>query len=62
MLKMLILVMVYTRGAVSDYDDWETEHGNVGWGSKYIIPLLKKVCSYYNYLCLFSGAHVQLAM
>lgn len=35
--------MVYTRGAASDYDDWETEYGNTGWGSKHLIPLLKKV-------------------
>ena len=35
--------MFYTRAAVSDYDDWENVYGNKGWGSKYLIPLLKKV-------------------
>lgn len=35
--------MMYTRAAASDYDDWEVTHGNVGWGSKDLIPLLKKV-------------------
>jgi alcohol oxidase len=35
--------MMYTRAAASDYDDWETVYGNVGWGSKDLIPLLKKV-------------------
>ena len=39
----LPLVVVYTRAAASDYDDWETVHGNKGWGSEDIIPLLKKV-------------------
>lgn len=34
--------MVYTRAAASDYDDWETLFGNKGWGSKDLIPLLKK--------------------
>ena len=35
--------VVYARAATSDYDDWENVHGNKGWGSKYLIPLLKKV-------------------
>lgn len=41
---MFTAVMVYTRGSASDYDDWEIEHGNIGWGSRHLIPLLKKVC------------------
>jgi alcohol oxidase len=35
--------MMYTRPAASDYDDWETVYKNPGWGSKELIPLLKKV-------------------
>ena len=35
--------VVYARAAASDYDDWENVYGNKGWGSKYLIPLLKKV-------------------
>lgn len=34
---------MYTRAAPSDYDEWEKEYKNPGWGSKDIIPLLKKV-------------------
>ena len=34
---------MFTRAAASDYDDWETEHQNPGWGSAKLIPLLKKV-------------------
>ncbi|EGN91908.1 hypothetical protein SERLA73DRAFT_117989 [Serpula lacrymans var. lacrymans S7.3] len=37
---------MYTRAAASDYDDWETVHGNAGWGSKDLIPLLKKTETY----------------
>jgi GMC oxidoreductase len=37
------LVMMYTRASASDYDDWETEYQNPGWGSKDLIPLLKRV-------------------
>ncbi|KAF8896175.1 hypothetical protein BD779DRAFT_1668010 [Infundibulicybe gibba] len=33
---------MYTRAAASDYDDWEVVHKNPGWGSKHLIPLLKK--------------------
>jgi alcohol oxidase len=35
--------MMYTRAAASDYDDWENIYENPGWGSKDLIPLLKKV-------------------
>jgi alcohol oxidase len=35
--------MMYTRASASDYDDWERVHGNAGWGSEDLIPLLKKV-------------------
>src|SRR5882672_2864620 len=38
-----ISVMVYCRASASDYDDWETVYGNKGWGSKSLIPLLRKV-------------------
>ena len=43
-------VTTYTRAAASDYDDWESVYGNKGWGSKDLIPLLKKVRA-----CTFSG-------
>lgn len=36
-------VAMYMRAAASDYNDWETNHGNPGWGSSKIIPLLNKV-------------------
>ena len=36
-------VVVYTRAAASDYDDWENIFKNKGWGSESLIPLLKKV-------------------
>ena len=39
-----LAVMMYARPSASDYDDWETVYGNPGWGSKDLIPLLKKVC------------------
>lgn len=41
-------VMMYTRAAASDYDDWETVYGNEGWGSKDLIPLMKKVCEMFT--------------
>ncbi|KAH7908609.1 GMC oxidoreductase-domain-containing protein [Hygrophoropsis aurantiaca] len=37
---------VYVRAASSDFDDWETIHGNSGWGSKDLIPLLQKTETY----------------
>ncbi|KNZ75224.1 Alcohol oxidase [Termitomyces sp. J132] len=37
---------MYTRAAASDYDDWETVHGNHGWGTKHLIPLSKKAETY----------------
>ncbi|KAF7771600.1 CAZyme family AA3 [Agaricus bisporus var. burnettii] len=38
--------MAYCRAAASDYDDWETVYGNKGWGSKSLIPLLRKAETY----------------
>ena len=38
--------MVYTRASASDYDGWEKDHGNPGWGSEALIPLLKEVSQY----------------
>ncbi|TFY83875.1 hypothetical protein EWM64_g150 [Hericium alpestre] len=37
---------MYTRPSTSDYDDWETIHKNPGWGSKDLIPLMKKTETY----------------
>lgn len=34
---------MYTRAAASDYDDWAAVHGNPGWSSKQLLPLLRKV-------------------
>ncbi|KAF9036275.1 GMC oxidoreductase-domain-containing protein [Panaeolus papilionaceus] len=47
--------MAYTRGAASDYDDWETIHGNKGWGSSSLIPLLKEAETYQE--TDFNGTH-----
>ncbi|KAH9971399.1 alcohol oxidase-like protein [Lactifluus volemus] len=38
--------MMYTRASASDYDDWETKYRNPGWGSKDLIPLLRKTETY----------------
>ncbi|KAF8664826.1 hypothetical protein AX16_000697, partial [Volvariella volvacea WC 439] len=38
--------MVYTKAAASDYDNWESVYQNLGWGSKDLIPLLKKAKTY----------------
>ncbi|KAJ7210036.1 GMC oxidoreductase-domain-containing protein [Mycena pura] len=38
--------MLYNRPAASDLDEWETEYGNAGWGSKDLIPLMKKAETY----------------
>ncbi|KAF8263967.1 alcohol oxidase-like protein [Lactarius quietus] len=38
--------MMYTRPSASDYDDWETVYKNPGWGSKDLIPLLRKIETY----------------
>ncbi|PIL25969.1 hypothetical protein GSI_11723 [Ganoderma sinense ZZ0214-1] len=32
--------------SASDYDDWTTVHGNAGWSSKELLPLLRKCESY----------------
>ncbi|KAI9453455.1 alcohol oxidase-like protein [Lactarius psammicola] len=38
--------MIYMRPSASDYDDWETVYQNPGWGSKDLIPLLRKIETY----------------
>ncbi|KAH9053394.1 alcohol oxidase-like protein [Lactarius vividus] len=38
--------MMYTRPSASDYDDWETVYQNPGWGSKDLIPYLRKIETY----------------
>ncbi|KAI0301548.1 alcohol oxidase-like protein [Multifurca ochricompacta] len=38
--------MFYTRACASDYDDWENAYKNPGWGSKDLIPLLRKTETY----------------
>ena len=35
--------MIYTRPHASDFDNWETKFKNPGWGSRDLIPLLRKV-------------------
>lgn len=37
---------MYTRAQCSDYDDWERVHGNPGWGSADLIPLIQKTETY----------------
>ncbi|KAJ6556780.1 GMC oxidoreductase-domain-containing protein [Mycena vulgaris] len=34
--------MIYNRPSASDFDDWENEFGNPGWGAKDMIPMLQK--------------------
>ncbi|KAI9447379.1 alcohol oxidase-like protein [Lactarius indigo] len=38
--------MVYARPSASDYNDWEAVYKNPGWGSKDLIPLLRKIETY----------------
>ncbi|KAF8262163.1 alcohol oxidase [Lactarius quietus] len=42
-----INMMLYTRPSASDYDDWETVYQNTGWGSKDLIPFLRKIETYH---------------
>ncbi|KAJ3806589.1 hypothetical protein EV368DRAFT_76416 [Lentinula lateritia] len=37
---------MYTRASASDYDDWEGQYKNPGWGSKDLLPLLRKTETY----------------
>ena len=50
--------MIYMRPSASDYDDWETVYKNPGWGSKDLIPLLRKVRKIGGYLSTGSGTKV----
>lgn len=38
-----LIGMTYTHACASDYDDWEKVYENPGWGSKELVPLLRKV-------------------
>ncbi|KAJ6556755.1 GMC oxidoreductase-domain-containing protein [Mycena vulgaris] len=38
--------MIYNRPSASDFDDWENEFGNPGWGAKDMIPMLQKAETY----------------
>ncbi|KZV84962.1 alcohol oxidase [Exidia glandulosa HHB12029] len=38
--------MMYTRGAASDYDDWEQKYENPGWGFDGMLPMFKKFETY----------------
>lgn len=37
---------IYNRAVASDFDDWEQEYKNPGWGAADIVPLLKKTETY----------------
>ncbi|KAI9432496.1 alcohol oxidase-like protein [Lactarius indigo] len=45
-LVTLLILMVYARPSASDYNDWEAVYKNPGWGSKDLIPLLRKIETY----------------
>lgn len=34
--------MIYMRGQAQDYDDWELEHGCVGWSYADVLPVFKR--------------------
>ncbi|KAF8703963.1 hypothetical protein AX14_014082 [Amanita brunnescens Koide BX004] len=48
-------LMMYTRAAASDYDDWENTFRNPGWGSADLIPLLQKAETYYDKTVPYHG-------
>ncbi|KAF8676398.1 hypothetical protein AX14_004897, partial [Amanita brunnescens Koide BX004] len=50
-----INLMMYTRAAASDYDDWENTFKNPGWGSAHLIPLLQKAETYYDETVPYHG-------
>ncbi|PCH43107.1 GMC oxidoreductase [Wolfiporia cocos MD-104 SS10] len=37
---------MYARASASDYDDWESIYDNPGWGSRDLLPLLRKTETY----------------
>ncbi|TCD66629.1 hypothetical protein EIP91_001096 [Steccherinum ochraceum] len=38
--------VMYNRAAASEYNEWESKFSNPGWGSKDLLPLLKKCETY----------------
>jgi alcohol oxidase len=38
--------MIYARASNSDFDEWKTTYKNEGWGSKDLLPLMKKFETY----------------
>ncbi|KAJ6556748.1 GMC oxidoreductase-domain-containing protein [Mycena vulgaris] len=38
--------MIYNRPSAPDFDDWENEFDNPGWGAKDMIPMLQKAETY----------------
>jgi hypothetical protein len=58
----MIQVLIYTRAAASDYDDWKNIYGNKAWGYKHLIPLLKKKLEFQRTLRMASqGLKVSFA-
>ena len=49
--------MIYMRPSASDFDDWETVYNNPGWGSRDLIPLLRKVGKVGGQL--FTGSEIE---
>lgn len=44
--QLTVSVAMYSRASRSDYDEWEKVYGNEGWGSRDLLPLMKKVGCY----------------
>ncbi|KAJ7079670.1 hypothetical protein C8R44DRAFT_754558, partial [Mycena epipterygia] len=40
------VLMMHSRPAASNFDDWKDKFGNHGWSSKDLVPLLQKVKTY----------------
>ncbi|KAJ3968016.1 alcohol oxidase-like protein [Lentinula raphanica] len=38
--------LMYARPSASDYDDWENQYNNPGWGFQHLLPLIRKTETY----------------